>query len=345
MAAAVVGNAAAGKHHKHKKKATFCLNGQTITTSSKKKRKLLKRGAMAGACCKPQCNGTSCGGSDGCGGTCGCSGNAVCHESTCRACTVICTGSDISCGLKLSLALEEGGEIFVCPGRYAGTFHIQAAATLVGAGPGEDPTANTILDSRGIGSVVTVDGVSASLAGLRITGGRENAAAGQLLGAGSGVAAAGGDVDIDNFSIVDNHAQTGAGIVATKWLRLTHGTVERNIATEAGGGVFMSSPASSSIDDVYIANNDAPLGGGLFVAANKLTVLGCEISENRASNKGGGMYLQIGDLVFDDNVRVVENRATTAGGGIFVDEEATLQPNGAEIARKNPDNCAGATAC
>lgn len=345
LAAALVGHAAAGKH-KLRRKATLCLNGTTITASSKKKKKLLKRGATAGPCCEPNCNGTRCGGSNGCGGTCGCTGNMVCHKGTCRACTVTCTGSDVSCGLRLSQALAGGGEIFACPGRYAGSFQITAAATtLAGAGPGADPASNTILDAQGAGSVVTVNGVTATLAGLRITGGRPNATAGALLGAGSGVLAAGGDIDIENFSIVDNRAQDGAGIVATKRLRLTHGTIEQNIATEGGGGIFLSSPASSSIDDVYIANNAAPLGGGLFVAANTLTILGCEISENRAANKGGGIYLQVGALVFDDNVRVVENTATTTGGGIFVEAEATLQANGAEIARNDPDNCAGAAAC
>lgn len=334
----------AGKHKKPKKSA-FCLNGQTLQASSKKKKKLRKQGATAGACCQPQCTGTTCGGSDGCGGTCGCAAGTVCHTGTCRACTVTCTGSDISCGLRLSQALEVGGEIFVCPGRYAGTFHIKGAATtLVGAGPGEDPASNTILDSRGIGSVVTVESVPASLSGLRVMGGRENIAAGDLLGAGNGIAAWGGDVDIDNFSIVDNRAQVGGGIVATKRLRLTHGTIERNIATEAGGGIFMSSGASSSIDDVYIAQNEAPKGGGLFVAANKLTILGCEISENRASNQGGGIYHQLGTLIFDDSVRVVENRATNAGGGIFV-EDGTLQPNGAKVSDNTPNNCTGTTAC
>lgn len=342
LAASLVGHTTSGKH---KKKATLCLNGTTIKVSRKKKKNLLKRGATPGACCQPQCNGTNCGGSDGCGGTCGCTGNTVCYKSTCRACTVTCTGSDISCGLRLSQALEKGGEIFACPGRYAGSFQITAATTLAGAGSGEDRASNTILDAQGAGTVVTVDGVTASLAGLRIMGGRPNAAASPLLGAGSGVLAAGGDVDIDNFSIVDNRAQTGAGIVATQRLRLSHGTIERNIATDGGGGIFLSSPAASSIDDVYIANNAAPLGGGLFVAANKLTILGCEISENRAANKGGGIYHQIGALVLDDNVRVVDNAATTAGGGIFAEAEATLQANGAEIARNDPDNCAGAAAC
>ena len=342
LAAALVGDATAGKH---KKKATLCLNGQTITASSKKKKKLLKQGATAGACCQPQCNGTTCGGNDGCGGMCGCSGNNVCHEGACRACTVTCTGSDISCGLRLSQALETGGNIFICPGRYAGTFLIKnAATTLVGAGPEEDPASNTILDSRGIGSVVTVDKVSTTLSGLRITGGRENIAAGELVGAGNGVAAWGADIAISNFSIVDNRAQDGGGILATKGMRLAHGTIERNVATEAGGGIFVSSGAPASIDDVYIATNDAPKGGGLFYAGDKLTMLGCEISENHASNQGGGIYLQLGTLTFDDDVRVVENRATNAGGGIF-NEDGTLLPHSAEIARNTPNNCTGTTAC
>jgi hypothetical protein len=149
---------------------------------------------------------------------------------------------------------------------------------------------------------------------------------------------------IDNFSVVDNHVQTGTGIVATKRLRLTNGTIERNTAAEGGGGIFLVSPASSSIDAVYIANNEASLGCGLFVAAEKLTMLGCEVSENRSSNKGGGMYLQIGTVILDDNVRVVENRATTAGVGIFSDD-VTLQTNEAEIVRNTPDNCSGSDAC
>jgi hypothetical protein len=253
----VVGNAAAGKHRKHKKKATLCLNGQTIQASSKKKQKLLRRGATAGACCTPTCNGTSCGGSDGCGGTCGCSGSTVCHEGTCRACTVTCTGSDISCGLRLGQALEVGGDVFVCPGRYAGNFVVtKTGTTLVGAGPGEDPRTNTILDGRGGGTVVACNGqLTAFIGGVRITGGKPNAAADQDIAFGAGVVSFGADLQINNFSIVDNHAQDGAGITATHRLRMTHGTIERNIATEAGGGIFLVSPESSSIDDVYIARH------------------------------------------------------------------------------------------
>jgi predicted outer membrane repeat protein len=49
-------------------------------------------------------------------------------------------------------------------------------------------------------------------------------------------------------------------------------------------------------------------------------------------------------MIFDDNVRVVENSATNAGGGIFV-EDATLQPNDAEIANNTPNDCTGTTEC
>jgi hypothetical protein len=299
--------------------------------------------------CKKQCDGTRCGGDDGCGGQCGCTGDAVCHEGSCHACTVTCTGSDVSCGLDLSVALEDGGEVYVCPGRYTGTFTIAKDGTkLVGAGPEADPATNTILDGRGNGTVVTCNDednhIAVSLAGVRITGGVAPDTQG---GSGGGIAAIFTDLQVDYFSIVDNRAQNGAGIVANQRLRLSNGTIERNIATGAGGGIFLISQESSNIRNVYIANNEAANGGGVFHAGTTLTILGCETSENHAIDEGGGFYQQFGTLTFDEDSRVVENTAAITGGGIFVEDgsNGTVQPNGAEIADNSPNDCRGTTAC
>ena len=285
----------------------------------------------------------------GCGGRCGCPGDSVCHEGTCHACTVTCTGSDVSCGLDLSQALEHGGEIFVCPGRYAGTFTItRDGTTLIGAGPDADPARNTILDGRGNGAVVTCNGqnsqIAVSLAGVRMTGGVAPNGAG---GSGGGITAVLTDLQVDNFSIVDNRAANGAGIVANQRLRLSNGTIERNIATGAGGGIFLISQQPSSIRNVYIAKNEASQGGGVFHAGTTLTILGCETSENHAIDEGGGFYQQFGTLAFDEDSRVVENTAAITGGGIFVEDGSggIVQPNGAEIADNSPDDCRGTTAC
>ena len=81
---------------------------------------------LASGCTPATCPPTACGSlPDGCGGTlsCGCPANQICLRSgVCQPCTVTCTGTPVACGTALQTALNGGGTVYVCPGRYQGGF-------------------------------------------------------------------------------------------------------------------------------------------------------------------------------------------------------------------------------
>ena len=52
-----------------------------------------------------------------------CPANQICLRSgVCQPCTVTCTGTPATCGTALQTAMDGGGTIYVCPGRYQGGF-------------------------------------------------------------------------------------------------------------------------------------------------------------------------------------------------------------------------------
>ena len=131
------------KRRKKNKKRSLCFKGKTVQAAGKKKKTLLKRGATTGACpeskptpppvsplppgeCTPTCDSNRCDNDDGCGGVCACTAGSICHEGSCRPCTVTCNGDARQCGQNLQAAITAGGTILICPGRYGGNFQIVA---------------------------------------------------------------------------------------------------------------------------------------------------------------------------------------------------------------------------
>lgn len=314
---------------KKKKKVTLCLNGQTIQASKKKKKKLLKSGATPGACsppppppiCTPTCPGTTCGSDDGCGGTCGCATGFVCDSGICHACSFTCGGNSAACGAALQIALNGGGTIYICPGRYAGTFTLGAPnVILIGAGQGDDPANNTILDAEGSGRVVHVSvNVTATLQGLRITGGNTPA-----LNEGGGIRNE-GTLTVTACTITGNRsANGGAGVHnfqgGTGPLTLNACTVSGNTSLGFGGGVHNSGGKIANINGTAISGNMAKSGGGVFTQ---------------------------GTVIFNSASSVTGNTATLAGsgGGIHNFVGGTVALNGADVSGNTPLNCVNVPGC
>ena len=218
LAAVLDGEGAAAKKNKRKKKKKKCAKaGQA--TSRKKKRKRCCAGLVkdtAGRCATPGCTAASCPsvacGSvpDGCGGTlsCSCQANQLCVSGVCQQCSVTCSGTAMQCGAALQAALNGGGTLHVCPGRYVGNFTISTAVSVIGAGEGDDPDSNTILDVGGSGRVLVIT---------------------------PGV----GPVELERLRITDsNPAQAGGGIDhGGTMLRMTECTVSGNTSGGFGGGI------------------------------------------------------------------------------------------------------------
>lgn len=320
-----------------KKKSPVCLNGNTVNVSGKKRKKLMKQGATPGRCsgCAPQCNGARCGGSDGCGGTCGCPSGSLCNEGTCMPCTVACTGTPIACGAALQRALQDGGTVVACPGRYQGPFLVEKTATLNGAGPGDDPATNTILDGEGsvAATLSVIRDIVFKLSGAKITNGTQ---------AGLWIF---DDVDAraSNCTFADNN---GPGIAAMGAFQMTNSTVRDNRSPSDGGGVYFYGAGPHFVDNCVITGNSATNdGGGLFTTnVAYVTVTGTRIQGNTAK-RGGGIFTEEGTMRLDSATSITNNLATEVGGGV-ARFGGTFNQNGASISGNNAPsspNCAGVT--
>jgi predicted outer membrane repeat protein len=330
-AAGTLRNQAPGSARKKrkKKKVKLCLAGQTISAPKSRKKKLLKRGAVPGACAE----------------VCTCPAGQVCVAGACHACTVTCNDNAIGCGARLQQALTDGGAIYACPGRYQGNFTM-GSARLFGAGPGEDPARNTILDAAGDLGVIRIDDQAAvELHGLRITGGKLE------FEGGGGVRALTGDLRITNCVITGNTARYGGGIHTTGSLRLTNTTVARN-AAEYTSGVMIESvtpTAPNFITDSIITGNvtTAPsitvAAGGLYNQSAAITITGTEISGNTSNGAGGGVVNQTGTITFTSSCRIINNTGYLVGS--IYNNTGTVTLNGATVTGNTPNPCLNVSGC
>lgn len=125
-------------------------------------------------------------------------------------------------------------------------------------------------------------------------------------------------VQILGGTICGNHANDGAGVFASAYfftaayaicadtpsvtaaekpgLFIENATINNNTANQDEGygagvlAVMMKSPAAAEIRDCTITKNSAAIGGGVASYGNftSLTIDGCTITDNKASNYGGG---------------------------------------------------------
>ena len=297
----------AGK--KNKKKATLCVSGQTVTASKKKKKKLLKSGATPGECppagCTPTCSSQPCGAPDGCGGVCSCEPGALFQAGICPPCSVRCTGSSVTCGNDLKTALASGGTVRVCPGRYEGNFIVTTEVVVIGAGEGQDPATNTILDANNSGRVLRInDFVPATLSSLRLTGGNADHDAGGILSDGD--------------------------------LTLTACTVTGNRTRVSGAGAIKVSGGTTTLNACTISSNVGASGGGGISNFTTLNVNGTAITGNQAPEGGGIRNTSL--VVFDAASSVTGNTATTANGGGGIWNGSSVRLNGATVSGNTPQD-------
>lgn len=308
-----------------KRKSKVCLDGQTIKIPKKKKKKFMRKGARPSAC-------RSCSASSECGS------GAICSEGVCHKCSVACNGDSLTCGAALSQRLSQGGSIYVCPGRYGGSF-TAGTGIIAGAGSGDDPATSTILDGRDENLVLLVeDGATLRLSGLRITRGLAASVG------GGGIQARKGDLSISDCAIVSNRATDGAGGIMSLGSRLTVSrTLIQGNSGPTGGGIMMFGPVAGSVSDSRIIENHAVapagVGGGLYLENTPFSISGTEIRGNTASLKGGGIAVALQSLSLDASTTITGNTASMigAGGGISIDS-ATVNLNGATVSGNAPDN-------
>ena len=136
---------------------------------------------------------------------------------------------------------------------------------------------------------------------------------------------------IYDSQIYDNNADfNGGGIFATEsaMLNLYGGTISGNTCGNSGGGIRVAGSTYFAIVDyknpVYINGNTASDGGGISTGANSFNLNGkCEIENNTAKKRGGGVYINNSSMWLLFKQTTVTKNTAPQGGGIYLDKGDT----------------------
>jgi hypothetical protein len=286
-----------------------------------------------GKCKKKKPDGTACP-----GGMCQ-AGKCIPTPITppCDVCASGCPYSSVQAAVN---AMPSGSTVSICAGTYKGSISINKNLTLIGAGQGNNPVVDTILDATGTGaSVVSIpssSGGPVTLQDLRITGGNVDLGGGivskrpltmtRCTVNGNAASIDGGGVHsfealtMTDCSVIGNTAnEVGGGIlIESGTLMMSHCTVSGNTARDVGGGIrIRTGCTAATLMDCMVSGNTATAnseGGGISTSGSTVTLTGCTVTGNSADFGGG--ILNSGTLNLEDS-HVTENTATTDGAGIF----------------------------
>ena len=179
------------------------------------------------------------------------------------------------------------------------------------------------LSGGGTQTPVIVDGATVELDSLKIIEGRG------VTGGGL-VARNGADVRVFTSRVTGNTAVDGGGIsVSASALSLGLSSVDGNVASQSGGGIFAENGSTVYINESDVLSNQASGDGGGIFAFNggdgSVTVQNfSRIAGNAAGGDGGGISTTFGTLLvgevltgFSDRPTLIsDNTAAGSGGGI-----------------------------
>ncbi len=262
-------------------------------------------------------------------------------------------------------AMGSVGAIQLAPGTYTltngpltlGDGNTNLADSISGAATGGRPTIEQIDGAHNVIDLAGTTGSQVALTNLSITGGREQAGAGQNA-LGGGIYNSLGALTLTNVRVSGNiaigglpsgqapsGAAQGGGIWSSGPLTLTNSFVGTNEAIAnssggagAGGGIWESGPVvlsgSTIVGNSAVGNGDgvgSAQGGGVFLATgDQASITTSTISTNQAQagggavGAGGGVYGSDSSLSIDAST-ISSNTAQSGfgggpaeGGGIFV---------------------------
>jgi filamentous hemagglutinin family protein len=190
------------------------------------------------------------------------------------------------------------------------------------------------------GGIYTTNGTKLDITNVTVKGNFAN------VFNGGGIFADNSTVTVNGGSIDSNIASNnGGGIYTTNGTKLdiTNVTVKGNFANVFNGGGIFADNSTVTVNggsiDSNIASND---GGGIFADNSTVTVNGGSIDSNIASNDGGGIFAFNNSNVSITNAAINKNEAQIGGGGgIFIDSNSTATITGSKI-NKNLANVGGA---
>jgi parallel beta-helix repeat protein len=195
------------------------------------------------------------------------------------------------------------------------------------------PAKGVIVNGNHANRVFQVDaGVTASISGMTLAGGKTTGNGGGLLNNGtlalsnctvSGSSALyGGGLDnngtatLSTCTVSGNSAKvSGGGLFNNGTATLTNCTVSGNSAQRTAGGLDSNGYGSTlGLTNCTVSGNSSPYGGGVY-SNGTLVLTNCTVTGNSASGNGAGVYINHGTGTLT-NCTVSGNSAGNYGGGL-----------------------------
>ena len=149
-------------------------------------------------------------------------------------------------------------------------------------------------------------------------------------GFGGGICCSDSNPNLEDVIITGNSAAYGGGIhCGGSNPALENITITENYAYNQGGGIYLISNSNPILTNVTISDNNAPgtyssnSGGGIYCSNSNPILENVIISGNSVSHdisKGGGIYCGDNSNMNMENVSITNNSASDHGGGIYCSE-------------------------
>ncbi|MBD5443691.1 MAG: right-handed parallel beta-helix repeat-containing protein [Treponema sp.] len=212
----------------------------------------------------------------------------------------------------------EGGTISGGNAKYgAGVYVYSGEFTMKG---GEISGGNA--NSYGGGGIYNDAGMLTIESGTKISGCESGLWGGGIYNGGTGTAVING-CTIESCKAKGTSSNVGGGgIFSAGTLTVTGGTIYKCTAESNGGGLFLNG-SQCTVAGVTISECTATYGGGVGLYTNATFTMedGTIISENTASEYGGGVYVYgstNGNTFTMTGGTISENTAQQHGGGVFI---------------------------
>ena len=166
---------------------------------------------------------------------------------------------------------------------------------------------------------------------------------------GAIVAYSAGTIELDDVSISENKAQSGAGILAlctavgNTNIHLLNGTaIDKNTATAYGGGIYadaLANTLSVTVENSSVSGNTAAGGAGIFTYKSGSAVINVDLQSgavmhdnNAVVNMGGAIYAyNAANINIAANSAVYNNTAKTAGDDLLFNGATFTLPNAKDM--------------
>ncbi|MGN0161521.1 MAG: hypothetical protein ACI4AQ_09055 [Lachnospiraceae bacterium] len=148
-------------------------------------------------------------------------------------------------------------------------------------------------------------------------------------------------LNLNNVTITGNSGDKGGGVTTKDYIEgeinINGGSISGNSA-QKGGGIYTK--GTLTITDADISNNTASdLGGGVFNGYGTNTITNTSITGNTAANGGGGIWKDDGNVYLKNGTSITGNSSSTdIQGGVGSDWVGNIYISGAVTIINNTAN-------